>query len=195
MPKTALPAARLRADHGIEGDAHSGPGHRPVSILGHDDVENFKQAGRLDEQRLLRLPTVSGDRTAVSGDQGTHLGPVARPCRLRRCFASAPTSPVFRHRDFHDEINVLRRPGRGRAGTGDEKAERRSAEKDHPFSKRIQPFGHESNRLYAIQQHRRPSLGGEAILGITQIGKHCHHRCAIFRHFSCRLDVLQKKCR
>jgi len=50
MPKTALPAARLRADHGIEGDAHSGPGHRQVSILGHDDIESFKQTGRLDVQ-------------------------------------------------------------------------------------------------------------------------------------------------
>ena len=29
----------------------------------------------------------------------------------------------------------------------------------------------------------------------NQIGKHCHDRCAIFHHFSCRLDVLQKKCR
>jgi hypothetical protein len=28
----------------------------------------------------------------------------------------------------------------------------------------------------------RVRLGGEAILGITQIGKHCHDRCAIFHH-------------
>ena len=38
----------------------------------------------------------------------------------------------------------------------------------------------------------RLRLGGEAILGITQIGKRCHDRCAIFRHFSCRLNVLKK---
>jgi molybdenum cofactor synthesis domain-containing protein len=37
-------------DHGIEGDAHSGHGHRQVSILGHDDIASFKQAGRLDLQ-------------------------------------------------------------------------------------------------------------------------------------------------
>jgi MOSC domain-containing protein YiiM len=41
----------------------------------------------------------------------------------------------------------------------------------------------------------RMRLGGEAMLGITQIGKRCRDRCATFHHFSCRLDVLQKKCR
>ena len=113
MPKTALPAARLRADHGIEGDAHSGPGHRQISILGHDDIENFKQAGRLDEQA-----GAFAENLIVAG---LDLGSLGLGSRMR--------------------------------------------------------------------------LGGEAILSITQIGKHCHDRCAIFRHFSCRLDVLQKKCR
>ena len=110
MPKTALPNARLRADHGIEGDAHSGPGHRQVSILGHDDIESFKQTGRLDVQA-----GAFAENLIVAG---LDLGSLGLGSRVR--------------------------------------------------------------------------LGSEAILGITQIGKHCHDRCAIFHHFSCRLDVLQE---
>jgi MOSC domain-containing protein YiiM len=113
MPKTALHAVRLRTDHGIEDDAHSGPGHRQISILGHDDIENFKQAGRLDEQA-----GAFAENLIVAG---LDLGSLGLGSRVR--------------------------------------------------------------------------LGGEVILGITQIGKQCHDRHAIFRHFSCRLDVLQKKCR
>ena len=99
MPKTALHAARLRADHGIEGDAHSGPGHRQVSILGHDDIESFKQA-----RRLALQAGAFAENLIVAG---LDLGSLGLGSRVR--------------------------------------------------------------------------LGNEAILGITQIGKHCHDRCSIFR--------------
>jgi len=49
-PKSAVSEARLRREHGIEGDAHAGPGHRQISILGHESIEALKKSGRLDLQ-------------------------------------------------------------------------------------------------------------------------------------------------
>jgi molybdopterin adenylyltransferase len=43
--KTLRPSARFVADHGIEGDAHAGPGHRQVSLLAAEDIATFKGQG------------------------------------------------------------------------------------------------------------------------------------------------------
>lgn len=48
IPKTAVSAAQLRRNHGIEGDAHAGPGHRQVSLLAHEQIEAFKTSGHID---------------------------------------------------------------------------------------------------------------------------------------------------
>jgi len=37
--KEPVPRARLRAGHGIEGDAHAGDWHRQVSLLPHESIE------------------------------------------------------------------------------------------------------------------------------------------------------------
>ena len=42
--KTPVPSARLRAGHGIEGDAHAGPWHRQVSLLAAGDIDDFRAA-------------------------------------------------------------------------------------------------------------------------------------------------------
>jgi molybdopterin adenylyltransferase len=47
VPKSPVAVATLRAGFGIEGDAHAGPGHRQVSILGWDDIQTFSAAGQL----------------------------------------------------------------------------------------------------------------------------------------------------
>ena len=38
-----VPFAVCRTDHGIEGDAHAGPGIRQISLLGIESIENFKR--------------------------------------------------------------------------------------------------------------------------------------------------------
>ena len=43
--KTCVPAARLVADWGIEGDAHAGNWHRQVSLLSFERVEEFRARG------------------------------------------------------------------------------------------------------------------------------------------------------
>jgi molybdopterin adenylyltransferase len=48
MPKTAQQTAPLRADYGIEGDAHAGLDHRQVSLLAQSDISDFKQRSGLD---------------------------------------------------------------------------------------------------------------------------------------------------
>jgi len=45
VQKTCVPAARLVADWGIEGDAHAGSWHRQVSLLSYDRVEEFRARG------------------------------------------------------------------------------------------------------------------------------------------------------
>jgi len=43
--KKAVPEAVLRADHGIEGDAHAGPWHRQVSLLAQESIDKMIAAG------------------------------------------------------------------------------------------------------------------------------------------------------
>jgi cyclic pyranopterin phosphate synthase len=43
--KKAAPEVFLRAEHGIEGDAHAGPWHRQVSLLAQESIEKMTAAG------------------------------------------------------------------------------------------------------------------------------------------------------
>jgi len=43
--KTPVPAIRLIADHGVEGDAHAGNWHRQVSLLPFEKIEDFRAKG------------------------------------------------------------------------------------------------------------------------------------------------------
>ena len=43
--KTPVPSAELVADRGIRGDAHAGPWHRQVSLLGLGEIEAFRARG------------------------------------------------------------------------------------------------------------------------------------------------------
>jgi len=97
IPKTPVGSARCSKDHGLDGDAHAGPGHRQVSLLGQADIELFKQAGR-----LALAPGAFAENMVLSGIDLASLG---LGSQLR--------------------------------------------------------------------------LGKEALLTITQLGKRCHHRCAI----------------
>jgi MOSC domain-containing protein YiiM len=96
--KTATPRARLRRDHGIDGDAHAGPGHRQVSILGLGEVESFKRRSGLQ----LRAGAF-GENLIIASDE---LGSLGLGSSIR--------------------------------------------------------------------------VGDTAVLSITQLGKQCHHHCAIF---------------
>jgi molybdopterin adenylyltransferase len=62
IPKTAATAARLRRDHGLEGDAHAGAGHRQVSILGLPHIEGFKRTSG-----LALAPGAFAENLVVSG--------------------------------------------------------------------------------------------------------------------------------
>ena len=43
--KTEVPAATLKPDHGIEGDAHAGNWHRQVSLIALEKIEEFRKRG------------------------------------------------------------------------------------------------------------------------------------------------------
>ncbi len=43
--KTAVPEVMLRAEHGIEGDAHAGTWHRQVSLLAQESIDKMTAAG------------------------------------------------------------------------------------------------------------------------------------------------------
>jgi MOSC domain-containing protein YiiM len=42
MPKSPVPRLVFVVDHGIEGDAHAGPGIRQVSLLADEDIETMR---------------------------------------------------------------------------------------------------------------------------------------------------------
>lgn len=45
IQKTEVPSVELRAEWGIDGDAHAGAWHRQVSLLPFEKVEDFKSKG------------------------------------------------------------------------------------------------------------------------------------------------------
>ncbi len=56
-PKSTVPGATVRAEHGIEGDAHAGAGHRQLSALAFESIEPM----------LCKLPSLG------PGDFGENL--------------------------------------------------------------------------------------------------------------------------
>jgi len=66
--KHAVERAVLRADHGIEGDAHAGRGHRQVSILDVADIEGMRRPG------LALEPGAFGENLALEGITLSELG-------------------------------------------------------------------------------------------------------------------------
>ena len=45
--KRPVPCAQLLADHGVENDAHAGDGHRQVSLLSFEKIEDFRKRGAI----------------------------------------------------------------------------------------------------------------------------------------------------
>lgn len=45
VQKTEVPSVELRAEWGIDGDAHAGAWHRQVSLLPFEKIEDFKSKG------------------------------------------------------------------------------------------------------------------------------------------------------
>ncbi|MBM3333232.1 molybdenum cofactor biosynthesis protein [Candidatus Sumerlaeota bacterium] len=72
--KTAVGEAALRAEHGIEGDAHAGSGHRQVSLLDVADIEELKQRG------LAVMPGAFGENLGVRDLPFAEIGLGSRLC-------------------------------------------------------------------------------------------------------------------
>ncbi len=67
-PKVVVPVVRLREDHGVEGDAHAGPGHRQVSLLSDADIQTMRARG------LSLKPGAFGENLVVAGLPLEQLG-------------------------------------------------------------------------------------------------------------------------
>lgn len=59
--KKAVKSARLEAGFGIVGDAHAGPGHRQISLLAQEDIDQVARSG------VVLKPGAFGENLAVSG--------------------------------------------------------------------------------------------------------------------------------
>lgn len=71
-PKTNVPKAELKADHGIAGDAHAGAGRRQISLLAVESIEKMLAAGaKVSPGDFAENITTEGiDLTALSvGDK------------------------------------------------------------------------------------------------------------------------------
>lgn len=70
--KRAVPSALFVREHGLDRDAHAGPGHRQVSLLPHESVEKFQKRG------FAVSPGDFGENLVVSGLDAARLQPGAR---------------------------------------------------------------------------------------------------------------------
>ena len=68
VAKTADAGIRLRAGHGIEGDAHAGPGHRQISLLDEARIDSMRR------ENLELPPGAFGENLVISGLDLTRLG-------------------------------------------------------------------------------------------------------------------------
>lgn len=73
--KATVPSARLRENHGIEGDAHAGPWHRQVSLLAAEDIDTMRRKGLPDLK--------AGDFAENIVLSGLNLGGLGLGSRLR----------------------------------------------------------------------------------------------------------------
>jgi len=92
VPKTNVPAAQLVEDWGIPDDAHAGPGHRQVSLLGIESIEKMRAKG-LDVRPgafaenittdALDMPHLQvGDRLRI-GAAELEITQIGKECRSR----------------------------------------------------------------------------------------------------------------
>ena len=88
--KVPVAAAELRADHGIVGDAHAGPGHRQVSLLPGESIAKVRVLmpglgdGAFAENLVtsgLDLSTVAvGDRVRIGADVDLEVTQIGKKC-------------------------------------------------------------------------------------------------------------------
>jgi molybdenum cofactor synthesis domain-containing protein len=94
IPKTSVSSAQLRRNHGIEGDAHAGPGHRQVSLLAHEQIEAFKMSGQIELRAgafadnlvvsAIDLGSLGlGSRVRVGTDAILTITQLGKPCHQR----------------------------------------------------------------------------------------------------------------
>jgi MOSC domain-containing protein YiiM len=90
MVKTAVPAARLVAGHGIVGDAHAGDWHRQVSILAGESIDRLRALmpeigdGAFAENLVVRgieLRTMAvGDRLLIGAGIQLEVTQIGKEC-------------------------------------------------------------------------------------------------------------------
>ena len=68
IAKHEMPLALLRADYGVESDAHAGDWHRQVSLLAHADIESMLAKG------LKLRPGAFGENLVIDGIEFDQLG-------------------------------------------------------------------------------------------------------------------------
>ena len=99
--KRPVESVELRAEHGIEGDAHAGSWHRQVSLLATGDVEEARRAG---------LEVAPGDFAENALVSGLDLGALGLGSRLR-LGAEAVVSITQIGKACHEPCAVGRRLG------------------------------------------------------------------------------------
>ncbi len=92
IPKHAVDRVELRADHGIVGDAHAGPGHRQVSLLDERDIETMRarglalKPGAFGENlvtRGLALDDLGIGSLLAAGDAALEITQIGKVCHTR----------------------------------------------------------------------------------------------------------------
>lgn len=89
IPKTPVPRIILLVEGGIEGDAHSGPGARQVSLLADEDIDTMREKldtlspGDFAENittRGIDLPSLPVGTRLMIGDAVLEISQIGKEC-------------------------------------------------------------------------------------------------------------------
>jgi MOSC domain-containing protein YiiM len=130
----------LREGHGLEGDAHAGPGLRQVSLLAIEDIEDAEAASRtrdidfqpgifaenITTENVLLSSLRVGDKISLGTDAVLRITQRGKDCHARCSVAEKAGTCIMPERGIfavvekggsirvHDVIDVLREPSKKR---------------------------------------------------------------------------------
>lgn len=99
--KHNVPAARLKCDFGIEGDAHAGDWHRQISLLGAESIAKMEAKG---------ADVKPGDFAENITTEGIHLQSLSLGSRLR-LGAEAEVEVTQFGKECHTRCEIYRQVG------------------------------------------------------------------------------------
>ena len=88
VPKTETPEAALLENHGIDGDAHAGPGIRQISLLASESIKKMRNIGlcfgrfaeNITTEGIVLNTLMPGERLLLCGETVIEITQIGKEC-------------------------------------------------------------------------------------------------------------------